>query len=226
MIKMIVFDMAGTTVNEDNLVYKTIQKAIFETGISVTLEEVLSIAAGKEKLQAIKSVLEIKNIKDNVLAEKIFNHFNEMLNEAYEIHDIVGQPKVLEVFHSLKEKGIFVILNTGYSRKIAELLIDKLEWKQGVDFDLLVTASDVVKSRPNPDMIYFAMKAFSIKKAIDVIKVGDSAIDIDEGKNAGCKYSIGITTGAQTQEQLQRSSPSFIINNLCELLPLIEKDQS
>ncbi|RZJ82932.1 MAG: HAD family hydrolase, partial [Chryseobacterium sp.] len=27
-IQMVIFDMAGTTVNEDNLVYKTLQKSI------------------------------------------------------------------------------------------------------------------------------------------------------------------------------------------------------
>ena len=48
-IKMVVFDMAGTTVDEDNVVYKTLQEAIVKHSIPVTLEEVLSHGAGKEK---------------------------------------------------------------------------------------------------------------------------------------------------------------------------------
>ena len=31
MIKLVVFDMAGTTINEDNVVYKTLQKAVNNT---------------------------------------------------------------------------------------------------------------------------------------------------------------------------------------------------
>jgi phosphoglycolate phosphatase-like HAD superfamily hydrolase len=54
-----------------------------------------------------------------------------------------------------------------------------------------------------------------------VIKVGDSIIDIEEGKNAGCKLSIGITTGAHTYVQLASANPNGIIHHLSQLLPLI-----
>ncbi len=57
VVKMVVFDMAGTTVNENNVVYKTLRRAINEAGFPVTLEDVLAEGAGKEKLQAVKSIL-------------------------------------------------------------------------------------------------------------------------------------------------------------------------
>ena len=53
MIRMVVFDMAGTTVNEDNVVYKTLQQVINNAGYDFTLKQVLAEGAGKEKLQAI-----------------------------------------------------------------------------------------------------------------------------------------------------------------------------
>ena len=43
------FDMAGTTIDEDNLVYKTVQKAINEYGYNVSLEEVLQYGSRKRK---------------------------------------------------------------------------------------------------------------------------------------------------------------------------------
>ena len=67
------------------------------------------------------------------------------------------------------------------------------------------------------------MKQFLITDASTVVKVGDSIIDIEEGKNAGCGLNVGITTGPYTHEQLASARPDFIINNLMELLPLIEK---
>jgi phosphoglycolate phosphatase-like HAD superfamily hydrolase len=36
------------------------------------------------------------------------------------------------------------------------------------------------------------------------------------------KYSIGITTGAQTKDQIAEENPDFIIDNLRELIPIIE----
>ena len=57
MIELVVFDMAGTTVDEDNVVYKTVREAINSHGYEFTLEQVLDAGSGKEKSQAIRDVL-------------------------------------------------------------------------------------------------------------------------------------------------------------------------
>ncbi len=57
MIKLVVFDMAGTTVDEDNVVYKTVREAINSKGYSFSQDEVQAVGAGKEKSQAIRDVL-------------------------------------------------------------------------------------------------------------------------------------------------------------------------
>ena len=57
MIKMVVFDMAGTTVDENNVVYKTLQKVINLAGFNFTIEQVLETGAGKEKLAAIRDII-------------------------------------------------------------------------------------------------------------------------------------------------------------------------
>jgi phosphonatase-like hydrolase len=221
MIKMVVFDMAGTTVNEGNVVYKTLRQAINERGYNVTLGEVLEKGAGREKLQAVKSVLNLNEADDNETANEIYKNFVELLGKAYDVYDILPQENALEVFHALKQKQILVVLNTGYNAATAQSLIDKIGWKIGEDYDSLVTADDVEKNRPHPDMILLAMSQAGIESANEVAKVGDSIIDIMEGKNAGCSFTIGITSGAHTMEQLQSANPSYIINNLNELLPLL-----
>ncbi len=222
MIKMVVFDMAGTTVNENNVVYKTLQKAINEKGFDFSLNQVLQEGAGKEKLQAIKSVLNVYgDINDEVLANSIFQNFIKLLESAYDTMEILQQDNTAEVFAELKKNGILVVLNTGYNSQTANSLINKLGWVKGEHFNGLVTASDVKNNRPQPDMILLAMHQFDITDAQQVIKVGDSTIDIEEGRNAGCKFNIGITTGAHTKEQLVLANPDFILDNLLELLPIV-----
>jgi len=225
-IKMVVFDMAGTTVDEDNVVYKTVQKAINEAGFDLTLDQVLAQGAGKEKLQAIKDILSAYTTNtDADLAQKIYKSFIAQLGDAYRTLSILPQKNASELFTALKERNILVVLDTGYDRQTAQTIIDKLEWEESIDFDLFVTASEVEKNRPDPDMILFAMKKFDIADGKNVVKVGDSAIDIEEGQNAGCGLSIGITTGAHTREQLQAANPDYIIDNLIELIPIIDGRQ-
>ena len=221
-IKMVVFDMAGTTVNEDNIVYKTLQKAINEAGFNFTLRDVLAEGAGKEKLQAIKSVLKTyAGNTDEELADEIYGNFSKQLTAAYQSYELFPQPNATELFAALKERDIFRVLNTGYSKQVAQSIIDVLGWKQGQEYDELVTATDVSGGRPEPDMIIFAADKFKISPT-EAIKVGDSAIDIEEGKNANCALSIGITTGAHTLDQLRAANPDYVIDNLIELLPIID----
>lgn len=221
-IKMVVFDMAGTVVNENNVVYKTVRKAINEAGFDFTLDQVLEQGAGNEKLQAIKKVLKVYGgVEDTELAQSIYDNFIVQLADAYRTLDILPQDNAIDLFAALKDKGILTVLNTGYNRETAQSLIDKLGWEQGNEFDLMVTATDVKGSRPKPDMIWFAMEKYGITDAREVVKVGDSIIDIEEGENAGCSMNIGITTGAHTYEQLQSANPEHIIDNLMELLPLL-----
>jgi phosphonatase-like hydrolase len=222
MIKMVVFDMAGTTVNEDNVVYKTLQKAINKEGFSFSLDQVLTEGAGKEKLQAIKSVLSVYgNVVDEALSNKIFLNFKLLLELAYDNMEILPQNNAIELFDALKQKGILVVLNTGYNAQTANSLINKLGWIKGTHYDGLVTASDVAQNRPQPDMILLAMEQFQIADPKKVVKVGDSIIDIEEGQNAGCRLNIGITTGAHTKSQLEKAYPDFIIEDLIDLLDVL-----
>jgi phosphonatase-like hydrolase len=222
MIKMIVFDMAGTTVNENMIVYKTLQRCINEAGFNFTMEEVLAEGAGKEKVDAIRTILRVyANQQDDGLTENIYQNFIVALQKAYDTEDILPQDNAEELFRALRQKDILIVLNTGYNEKTANQLITKLGWEKGVEFDSLVTATDVPHNRPHPDMILLAMRQFGIDDAREVAKVGDSIIDIEEGANAGCGLNIGITTGAHTREQLKSANPDRIIDNLFELVPLI-----
>ncbi|MGK9124525.1 phosphonatase-like hydrolase [Olivibacter sp. SA151] len=223
-IKMVVFDMAGTTVDEDNIVYKTLQKAINEAGFDFSLEQVLAEGAGKEKKQAIRSILaRYENIENEGLVDSIYESFRQQLDQAYEREEIVPQKNAEELFRALKERNILVVLNTGYDRITAQSIIDKLRWKEGEQIDALVTASDVPENRPYPDMIHFAMKRFNITDGSQVAKIGDSTIDIKEGQNAGCGLNIGITTGAHTVEQLETANPDKIIGDLIDVLSLLDE---
>ncbi|MEC8475493.1 MAG: HAD-IA family hydrolase, partial [Planctomycetota bacterium] len=152
----------------------------------------------------------------------IFRNFKSLLAASYQTLEVTEQPGTTATFSQLRAADIKVVLNTGYDRITAQSLIKKIGWESGKDFDGLVTASDVSNGRPSPDMIHHAMRLTGIEDPSKVAKVGDSQIDIDEGKNASCGLTVGVTTGAQTREQLESVQPSCVIDNLKELLSILE----
>ena len=223
-IQCVVFDMAGTTVNEDNIVYKTLQAALNHFNVPVDLNHVLLYGAGKEKFQAIKDIISNSPYTlDETGQLEAFNYFLAQLDIAYLNFDVTPMPGAEQVFAALKQSGIKVVLNTGYNRATAENLLGKLGWAEEQQIDLLVTASDVLHNRPMPDMIFYAKDKLHIEDAKHMVKIGDSCIDIEEGKNAGCLLNIGITTGAQTEIQLMEAKPDYIVHSLTEILEILEK---
>jgi phosphonatase-like hydrolase len=219
-ISLVIFDMAGTTVNEDNVVYKTLRDAVNHLGHDFSLDTVLLVGGGKEKFQAVKDIMapvydDQKKLEAD--AKVAFQYFLDQLKLAYANLKVSAYPGTEELFAYLREAGVKVALNTGYNRQTATSLVEKLNWEEGRDFDLLVTASDVSNSRPAPDMIVLAMEKLGIDDARQVAKVGDSIIDIEEGKAAGCGLTLGITTGAQTKAQLETATPDLIIDSLLEM---------
>ncbi len=220
-IDMVVFDMAGTTVDEQNVVYKTLHKAIVAANIEVSLETVLEYGAGKEKHKAIKDVL--THLKSDKLKDSqiIFDNFKKLLAVAYANLEVKPIKGIENVLLNLRSEGIKVVLNTGYDRKTATLLLDKLEWDEKIHYDALITASDVVNGRPHPDMIFQAMELLGVTDASKVLKAGDSAIDIEEGKNAGCGITVGVLSGAQTKAQLEKEKPTYILESLVNLKDIL-----
>ncbi|MFV0249285.1 MAG: HAD hydrolase-like protein [Tenacibaculum sp.] len=216
-IKMVVFDLAGTTLNEQNVVYKTLCKAIVNHGIDTNLQLVLKLGAGKEKHQAIKDIVQFSAPDKIRESHLIFKNFKAMLNKAYQKLEVLPVKGVEEVLLKLRKDQIIVVLNTGYDRRIACTLLKKIGWSEKFMYDLLITASDVEKTRPYPDMIKKAMRKFNITDPLKVLKAGDSAVDIEEGKNAKCGITVGVLSGAQSQEQLKSAKPDYIISSLSEL---------
>ncbi len=222
MIQLIIFDMAGTTVNENNIVYKTIHSVIEDFGYDLDLDFVFLHGAGKEKWQAIHDIIQVlvQNKPDSEKVSRIYQDFENKLKFAYSVNPMYLFDGVLDTINQLRKDQIKIAFNTGYSRPVAESILRKIDVQIGRDIDTLITSSDVLHSRPAPDMILKACEIFQIAPE-NSVKIGDSKIDIEEGKNAGVKYNIGITTGAQQRQILEQAEPDFIIDHMNELLPII-----
>ena len=226
-IELVVFDMAGTTVKDKNYVGVAFQNAMDKYGYLVAIENINPIM-GYEKPLAIKMMLD-KYEPDRLkitakLINSIHSEFVASMLKFYETsHDIVPLPHVEETFLKLREAGIKVALDTGFSRDIADVIIGRLGWEDKIDF--LVASDEVEHGRPYPDMIEKIKVALKIESSDVIAKVGDTEVDINEGINSGCKYVIGITTGAFTREQLVPYNPTHIIDDISEVLQIVLPQQ-
>jgi phosphonatase-like hydrolase len=228
-VELVVFDIAGTTVTDNGEIAMAFREAMKAFGYEVPVEKINPLM-GYKKTEAIKRLLkEYEEKKERITTDYIQKIHKIFLERMMEFYSTTEQLKPLpfaeEVFASLKERNILIGLETGFSKEITDIIIHRLGWIKENKIDYVISSNEVIAGRPFPYMIEEIMLKANLKDSKKVIKVGDTEVDVNEGKNAGCLYSIAITTGAFTREELAVYEPSFIINDLKELITIIDNIQ-
>jgi phosphonatase-like hydrolase len=222
-IKLAVFDIAGTTVADDHAVSTAFRHAFESYGYAGVSEEDVKPLMGYKKPVAIRMVLDKLGVdEDLALIQDIHDEFVTEMMDHYEYSpDVKPMKQAEEVFRQLKDKGIRIALNTGFSKDIADVIISRLQWKEKGLIDDYIASDEVEAGRPQPFMIQTLMQRAKITDAKEVVKIGDTEVDVNEGRNAGCSLVIAVTTGAFTKEQLLPYHPDHIIDDLSQLPALI-----
>jgi phosphonatase-like hydrolase len=227
-VELVVFDIAGTTVQDNGAVTDAFKTALHQYGYLVRESEI-SLLMGYKKTKAIEILLKMYEQHPDTITDSLIDRIHclflkQMVNYYSTSEDVAPAPDAEEVFARLKEMNIKVALNTGFSREITEVILSRLGWIRNKKVDYVISSDEVESGRPEPFMIWNIMQQAKVKDPKQVIKVGDTEVDINEGKNAKCLYSIGITTGALSRQQLKIYNPSFIIDGLSELIPIISQN--
>lgn len=224
-IQLVVFDMAGTTVRDKGNVGEAFIAAFKSNGIDIPYEEVKKVM-GWRKIDAVKLLLEKfqpaeKN--NEALINKIHDAFiHNMIRHYEEDTTLSPLPYVEETFAELKGRGVKIALNTGFPRSIADTILRKLNWTAGKNIDAVIASDEVPEGRPHPYMIRSIMQQLQVTDSHAVAKVGDTEVDVQEGRRAGCGLVVGVTTGAYSRGQLEQYKPDKIIDSLAELTSLIQ----
>lgn len=218
-IRLVIFDMAGTTVYDDHYVTNALCATLKSYGFEIPLhaaDEVMGIA----KPVAIEMLLNRfypGEVTNTPIAE-IHQSFLKLMIRFYEtspdIREINGTSAV---FRTLKEQGIKVGIDTGFSRDITDIIINRLGWQEQGLLDVTVASDEVVQGRPAPDMVYRAMELTGITDVKTVVKVGDTPVDILEGCNAGCGMVVGVLSGVSARTDLMEYDDVILLDSIVDL---------
>lgn len=225
-IKLVVFDIAGTTVRDKGSVADAFMGAAAQYGMTVPREAVNRVM-GFRKKEAIRILLDKfyleKDGATDLLIEKIHEAFTRNMIRFYEQDvELAPLPHAEAIFTWLKERGVKVALNTGFTRPITDTILQRLQWNGHGLIDKVITSDEVPEGRPHPYMIAAIMQELGIDHPGEAAKVGDTEVDVAEGRNARCGLVVSVTTGAYTRHELEQYNPDFIIDSLAELPPLIQ----
>jgi phosphonatase-like hydrolase len=222
-IALAVFDVAGTTVFEDDAVVDAMIAALASDDVRVPREAVKA-AMGMPKPMAIRQLLGSAETEGAAMldarVDRIYRTFVSLVKKRYRHDPLIREADgAVDVFRCLRMAGIQVALDTGFSRDVLDVLLARLGWDSDI-VDCTVSSDEVEKGRPHPDMIFRAMQLTGVTSCDNVAKIGDTPIDILEGQAAKCGLVVGVTYGTHSRAELERFGVP-LIDRLAELLPLV-----
>lgn len=199
-IQAVILDWAGTTVDYGSLAPVAAFVRLFaEQGVTISAAEARG-PMGLEKREHIRQLCQTPAIAarwrerhgrepDAADVDRLYETFVPLQLAAIRDHAQLI-PGCRETVAALRERGIRIGANTGYSREMMEpLLLAAAE--QRYMPDSTVCATEVPRGRPYPCMSLKNAIELGVEAVQSCVKVDDTVPGIEEGLNAGM-WAVGI----------------------------------
>ncbi|MFC1768373.1 HAD family hydrolase [Nanoarchaeota archaeon] len=184
-MKAILFDMDGVLIDTHDAWFAVLNATMKKFGKEELSEEIYNEKAWAQPFEIVKEKF-LPEIDANDIADSYAKEFNNFS------HKIKVLPNVEETLAELKKKYKLVVISNSYHELVEKHLtgVNLLKY-----FDLILGGDEVKNGKPEPDLIIEACKKINVDIK-DVAIVGDTILDIEAGKAAGCK-TIGYKVDAE-----------------------------
>jgi phosphonatase-like hydrolase len=215
-IELVVFDMAGTTIDAGGGVADIFKSTLARWSVPVTDAQVAAVR-GASKRQAIADLLRRHAPERAGDLDAIDSTFRAALSDAAGRFTLC--PGADDAVRRCRERGVRVALNTGFDRAVTTVVLEAVGWTTTAD--AVICGDDVPRGRPAPYLIFLAMERTGVTSVHAVAIVGDTALDLQAGFNAGVKLNIGVCSGAHSREMLLEHPHTHLLDSVAEVPQLL-----
>ncbi|WP_392967051.1 HAD family hydrolase [Streptomyces sp. LN245] len=221
-IRLVVLDMAGTTVADGGLVERAFAAAAAELGVepgsadhAAKLDHVRA-TMGESKISVFRRLF-----GEEALARRANAAFEKAYGELVDDGHIAPVAGAREAIEELQGGGRTVALTTGFARVTQDAILDALGWSDLVPLTLC-PADAGGRGRPYPDMVLEAFLRTGAAEGVHQIAVvGDTSYDMLSGVRAGAGVVAGVLTGAHREEALRAAGAGYVLGSVAELPTLL-----
>jgi phosphonatase-like hydrolase len=218
-LKLAIFDVAGTVIEDHGEVVSSLVDALAAHGIGAGSEELAEFkGAAKREVIRFFGWRKLNEPPGEAAVEAIYTDFVRLVNDRYEeqLAPIVGAE---EVFESLRKRGMQLALSTGFGNPTLELVVRRLGWQDW--FTAMVSSDEVAAGRPAPYLIFRAMERCRCRSVHEVVNVGDTPLDLQSAANAGVALNVGVLTGRYRRERLVCEPQDALLASVADLPTLL-----
>lgn len=200
-IRAVMLDWAGTTVDHGSIApILALQTLFAKHAITLSMEDARR-DMGLLKRDHIQAILALPNISSEwhrhfgkkpgtEEVSRLFDEFGPLQMAIITQHSQLIEG-VVDVVRNWQNRGILIGSSTGYTR---EMLVPVLAQAAAGGYrpDASVCPDEVGAGRPAPWMLARNAQLLNVYPPSSCVKIGDTILDIEEGRNAGM-WTIGLT---------------------------------
>jgi phosphonatase-like hydrolase len=216
-IRLVVLDMAGTTVADDGLVEEAFTAAARHLGEEpATMLDHVRATMGESKISVFRHLFGTEG-----QAQEANKAFEAAYAELVDGGRIAALPGARETVELLKSQGRTVVLTTGFARTTQDAILAALGW-QDLAHLTLCPADAGGRGRPYPDMVLTAFLRTAVAEDVrQLAVVGDTSYDMLSGVRAGAGVVAGVLTGAHRRDALSEAGATHVLGSVAELPTLL-----
>ncbi|MHA1689458.1 MAG: HAD family hydrolase [Promethearchaeota archaeon] len=203
----VIFDMDGVLADTGPIHFESWKKmAEEEAGVEFT-REFFEETFGQQSIPITRKLVGPEVSQE--LVEKWANlkeyYYREMIKDKLE-----PLPGAVELIKDLKDEGFKLAVGSSGSPENVELLLTSLDVKKY--FDVIITAAEVKRSKPEPEVFLLAAEKLNIGPSKCVV-IEDAPVGIEAARRAEMKC-IALTT---THEEEELKDADLVIKDLTEI---------
>ncbi len=216
-IELVVFDMAGTTVQDGGVVERAFQRASETTGVADWMPPAEALdyvrkTMGQSKIDVFTHLAR----GDRDAAKDATAAFEAAYATIIATDGVDEVPGAADTFGAVRDAGLQVALTTGFSPVTRDAILTALGWHGLVEIAL--SPSDVGRGRPAPDLVLTALIRARASSVDAVAVVGDTVSDIASGRRAGAGHVVGVLSGAHDRATLMNAGAHAVLDDITGLV--------
>ena len=211
-ITTILFDFDGTLMDTNSLIIKSWQHTFRTLGMEEKPVSEIMKTFGEPLIYTMQKLFPDRDVSEYVSVYRDFHRDN--FEEGIGLFPGMG-----ELVASLKEKGYKTGVVTSRMARSTALGLQKYNLTES--FDVVITANDTEKHKPDPEPINVALEKLGELPA-ESLMVGDTKFDVLCAKNAGVKsVLVGWAIAFPEEERTGENAPDYIMEKPEDLLKIL-----
>ncbi|MEU9133805.1 phosphonatase-like hydrolase [Kitasatospora sp. NPDC048540] len=219
-IRLVVLDMAGTTVADDGLVERAFDAAAADLGVAAgtpehdRMLEHVRVTMGESKISVFRHLF-----GDEAKAQQANLAFETAYHDLVDAGHCAALPGAADAIEQLRSAGRTVVLTTGFSRSTQDRILKALGWQDIAD--LTLCPAEAGRGRPYPDLVLTALLRTGTDSVRQIAVAGDTGYDMLTGTRSGASVVAGVLTGAHREERLRADGATHVLGSIAELPGLL-----